>query len=100
MLTETIIASFLLGTIAGGLFVWATMFRPVDRKLHDLQYVKFREARQRLYRAELRREHLGTPYLNPPPSAVERLLADLGDNDRWSRKAPAEVISFPNGGSR
>ena len=91
MFTETILAVFLLGAIVGGAYVWAVMYRPADRQLEDIHTANRRESRQQLYRAQLRREHLGTPYIVPASTGFEKLLADISDNDRWSRKAPADL---------
>lgn len=91
MFTETLIATFLLGAIAGLGLAYIAVIVPLLREQHANQLARLREARQRLYRAEIRRKHLGTPYITPKPTGFEQLLADIGDNDRWSRKAPADL---------
>jgi len=91
MFTETLIAVFLLGTIAGGTYVWAVTVRPLCRQLRDINTANLRASRQRFYRAQVRREHLGTPYIVPAATGFERLMADISDNDRWSRKAPVDL---------
>jgi len=63
MFTESIIAAFLLGAIVGGTYIWVMCFRPVAKQLRNIEYRNLRTERQRLYRAEFRRQHLGTPYL-------------------------------------
>ena len=91
MFTETLIAAFALGTIIGGAYVWAVMYRPLDRQLRDIHTANLRASRQRFYRAQVRRQHLGTPYIVPAATGFERLMADISDNDRWSRKAPVDL---------
>lgn len=94
MFIETAVGLFALGYLTGVAFVMLTVVRPRDR--HDLaeHRRRLREAKQSLYTAQARldaakqRKHLGTPYIAPLPTDLERVLTDISDNDRWSRKAP------------
>ena len=99
MFTETILAVFLLGALVAFTFVWFATVRPLERQLRDIHIANLRASRQRLYRAQVRRQHLGTPYIAPAATGFEKLMADISDNDRWSRKAPADVLTFPIAGN-
>src|SRR4029079_12389799 len=98
MFTETIIAAFLLGAIVGGTYIWVMCFRPVAKQLRSMEYRNLRTERQRLYRAEYRRQHLGPPYIAQPRNGTARtfeyVLNDtpyLVDDHNGSRKA-LEVV--------
>ncbi len=95
MFLETLVAVFLLGWLVAFAFLYLVNIRPLERQLRDMHRHQLREMRMRRYRSEIRRKHLGTPYLAstrqayvpPPPTEFERLLADLDDHN-GSRKAP------------
>src|SRR6185503_212372 len=91
MFTETIIAVFLLGWLVAFAFIWLATVRPLERQLRAHDLAKLRESRQRLYRQQVRRQHLGTAYIVPAATGFEKLMADISDNDRWSRKAPVDL---------
>lgn len=102
MFLETAVAMFCLGFLAAYVLCWTVAIRPMNLERRARDRADRREMRRRLYRMEVRREHLGTPYIRRPyvaplPSELERLLADvadptldgrLADNERWSVKAP------------
>jgi len=90
MFLETAIAVFLLGSLVAFAFVWFATVRPLERQIRDRDLSDLGELRQRRYRAEARRKHMGTPYISPLPTDVERLLVDIAcvDDHNGSRKAP------------
>lgn len=91
MFVETALVLFTVGFVAGLGFALVVAVWPLERKLNHVHRQQMRDMRQRAYRAEIRRKHLGTPYIRPPVSEVERLLADISgvvDDHSGSRKAP------------
>lgn len=105
MFVETVIATFALGILTGMTYTWLTRVRPVARDLENRRRADMRAHRQRVYRAQTRRQHLGTPYLEstrrkhtaPVPTDLEKLLVDIADpnleqrimdNHNGSRRAP------------
>jgi len=99
MFTETAVALIIIGLLVGALAAawFVELFRcdPLREHNHALkqqQATRSWEAEKDAIQYQaFKNTHRGTPYINPPPSAVERLLADITDNDCWSVKAPADL---------
>ena len=99
MFAETAIALILIGLLVGGLAAaWLVeLFRCDPLREHNAalkqqQATRSWEAEKDAIRYQaFKNTHRGTPYISPEPSGLERLLADITDNDRWSRKAPDDL---------
>ena len=88
MFIETAVALFALGSLTGMTLVYLLGCQPYAQENEAL---RLRLAERRLaddQDAHDYRKHKGTPYIAPLPTDVERVLTDISDNDRWSRKAP------------
>jgi uncharacterized membrane protein YccC len=93
MFTETLIAVFVIGFLAGVVFMQLTAVRSWERHTRRITEQRRRETRQAIYRQQAR-EHHGTPYIvrmRADNTQFDRAVA--ADNDRWSRKALPDNVT-------
>jgi hypothetical protein len=103
---DIIVLTLIIGFLIGGAFVWWSYVTPLADELDARDLIQRRQTRQAIYRSQARSQrgftigkHPGTPYITPPPSELERTLAELSTldallgNDDWSKKAHLRSVS-------